>query len=180
MKPEFHLFDTAIGRCAVAWGEKGLVGVWLPESTDRRTLARIRRRLPEAVEVAGEPPAEVRAAIDSLTALLAGERRDLSGISLDLGSVTSFPRRVYEIARTIPPGETRTYGEIARQIGNPSLAREVGQALARNPFPLVVPCHRVLAANGKSGGFSAPGGVATKLRLLQIEGARSPAIPTLF
>jgi methylated-DNA-[protein]-cysteine S-methyltransferase len=178
MKTEFRLFDTTIGRCAIAWGEKGIVGVWLPESADRRMLTRIRRRLPEAVE--GEPAAEVRAAIDSLTALLAGERRDLSGISLDLSSVTSFPRRVYEIARTIPPGETRTYGEIAAKLGNPSLAREVGQALARNPFPLVVPCHRVLAANGKSGGFSAPGGVATKLRLLQIEGARSPAIPTLF
>jgi methylated-DNA-[protein]-cysteine S-methyltransferase len=178
MKAEFHLFDTAIGRCAIAWGEKGVVGVWLPEADDRRTLLRIRRRLPEAVQ--SEPPAEIRTAIDSVAALLAGERRDLSGIALDLDSVTSFPRRVYEIARRIPPGETRTYGEIAAKLGNPSLAREVGQALARNPFPLVVPCHRVLAANGKSGGFSAPGGVATKLRLLQIEGVRSPVIPTLF
>jgi methylated-DNA-[protein]-cysteine S-methyltransferase len=178
MKPQFHLFDTAIGRCAIAWGEKGIVGLWLPESDDRRTLARIRRRLPDAVEA--EPPAELCAAIASVTALLAGERRDLSGITLDLDSVTSFPRRVYEIARTIPPGQTLTYGQVAAKLGNPSLAREVGQALARNPFPLVVPCHRVLAAHGKSGGFSAPGGVTTKLRLLEIEGARSPAIPTLF
>lgn len=178
MNLEFALFDTSIGRCGIAWGERGVAGVWLPEADDRRTRARIHRRLPDAVE--GRPPAEVRSAIDSITALLSGERRDLSGVRLDLDSVTSFPRRVYEHARAIPAGETRTYGEIARALGNPSLAREVGQALARNPFPLVVPCHRVLAANGRSGGFSAPGGVSTKLRLLEIEGAKALPQRNLF
>jgi methylated-DNA-[protein]-cysteine S-methyltransferase len=178
MRIGYTFFDTSVGRCGIAWNERGVAGVWLPESGDRRAQARIRRRLPEAVEA--KPPATVRAAIEAITALLSGERRDLSGIALDFDSVTSFPRRVYEIARTIPPGETRTYGEIARVLGNPSLAREVGQALARNPFPLVVPCHRVLAANGRNGGFSAPGGVSTKLRLLEIEGARAPATPSLF
>ena len=122
----------------------------------------------------------MRRAIEDITALLSGDRRDLSGIALDLDGVAEFPRRVYALARTIPPGQTLTYGEIASKLGDPLRAREVGQALARNPFPIVVPCHRVLAANGKSGGFSAPGGVSTKLRMLEIEGARAAGIPTLF
>jgi methylated-DNA-[protein]-cysteine S-methyltransferase len=190
MQESFALFPTPIGRCGIAWGERGIVGVWLPESNERRgspggavrrptrTRARVLRRRPTATEAA--PPADVRAAIVEITALLSGERRDLSGVRLDFGDVPDFPRRVYEIARSIPPGRTLTYGEIARKLGDPLRAREVGQALARNPFPIVVPCHRVLAANGKSGGFSAPGGVSTKLRLLEIEGAQASGIPTLF
>ncbi len=174
----YTLFETAIGHCGIAWGERGLVGVWLPEADEHRTLARLLRRLPDASEAA--PPPAVRSAIDEITALLAGDRRDLSGIPLDFHGVAEFSRRVYAIARTIPPGQTLTYGEIAAKLGDPLRAREVGQALARNPFPIVVPCHRVLAANGKSGGFSAPGGVSTKLRLLEIEGARAAGVPTLF
>ncbi len=174
----YTLFDTAIGHCGIAWGERGLVGVWLPETDERRTRARLLRRLPDARET--DPSPAVRTAIDEITALLAGDRRDLAGIPLDLDGVTEFSQRVYAIARTIPPGRTLTYGEIATQLGDPLRAREVGQALARNPFPIVVPCHRVLAANGKSGGFSAPGGVSTKLRLLEIEGATATGIPTLF
>ncbi len=174
----YTLFETAIGNCGIAWGERGIVGLWLPESDARRTRARILRRLPDATETVPSP--EIRSAIEDITALLSGDRRDLSGIALDLDGVAEFPRRVYSLARMIPPGQTLTYGEIASKLGDPLRAREVGQALARNPFPIVVPCHRVLAANGKSGGFSAPGGVSTKLRMLEIEGARAAGIPTLF
>jgi methylated-DNA-[protein]-cysteine S-methyltransferase len=175
----FTLFDTALGRCGIAWGERGIAGVHLPGSSDRQTRERIRRRAPESAEAA--PPADVQRAIDGIVALIAGQPRDdLSSVALDLDGVPEFHRRVYEVARTIPPGETLTYGEIARRLGDPLQARAVGQALARNPFAIVVPCHRVLAAGGRTGGFSAPGGTGTKLRLLEIEGARATAIPTLF
>ena len=174
----FTLFDTAIGRCGVAWNERGIVGVHLPGRSDRQTRERIVRRFPEAAEIA--PPAEVQRAIDGIVALLSGERRDLSSVALDMEGLPELHRRVYEAARTIPPGETLTYGEIARRLGDPRQARAVGQALAQNPFAIVVPCHRVLAAGGRTGGFSAPGGTGTKLRILEIEGASARAIPTLF
>ena len=111
--------------------------------------------------------------------MLAGQSRDLSGIAIDDADVPQFNRRVFAIARAIPPGQTITYGEIAERLGDKALARAVGQALGENPVPLIVPCHRVLAAGGKIGGFSASGGVVTKLRLLTIEGAQ-PGGPTLF
>jgi methylated-DNA-[protein]-cysteine S-methyltransferase len=122
-----------------------------------------------------EPPPEVVHAIDGITSLLRGEPIDLLDVVLDLDGVPEFHRRVYELTRQILPGETRTYGELATALGEPGAARAVGQALGRNPFPIVVPCHRVLAAGGKYGGFSAPGGVTTKLRLLEIEGAAAGA-----
>jgi methylated-DNA-[protein]-cysteine S-methyltransferase len=174
----FTLFDTSIGPCAIAWGERGVVGVHLPEATEARTRARVLRRFPGGREA--PPPPEVQRAIDGIVALLRGEASDLSAVALDMGRVPPFHRRVYEIARTIPPGATLSYGEIAARLGDPSVARAVGQALGQNPFAIVVPCHRVLAAGRRSGGFSAPGGVRTKLRLLEIEGARARAIPTLF
>lgn len=174
----YILFDTAIGRCGIVWGERGIAAVYLPESNERQTRARLLRRFPGAAESA--PPAEVQSAVEAIAALLAGERRDLSAIPLDLEGVPEFHRRVYEIARTIPPGETLTYGEVARRLGDPLQARAVGQALGQNRHPIVVPCHRVLAAGGRTGGFSAPGGRSTKLRLLEIEGAGAGAIPTLF
>ncbi len=167
--PGYCLFETAIGACAVAWGERGLKGVQLPEADPARTRARLTRRYPDIVEAA--PPAEVQADIAAITALVGGEARDLGAIRLDMDDVAHFPRGVYEIARTILPGQTLTYGEIATRLGDPLQARAVGEALGRNPFAIVVPCHRVLAAGGKLGGFSANGGVVTKLRLLQIEGA---------
>ena len=166
----FCLFDTAIGACAVAWSERGLKGVQLPEADATMARARMARRFPDAVEAA--PPAEVREAIAAVTALVGGVARDLGSISLDMGDVDAFPRGVYAVARSIPPGQTLTYGEIATRLGDPNAARAVGEALGRNPFPIVVPCHRVLAAGGKLGGFSANGGVVTKLRLLEIEGAQ--------
>ena len=168
--PGYCLFDTAIGACAVAWGERGLKGVQLPEADAAKTRARMTRRVPDIVEAA--PPAAVRDAIAAIAALVGGEGRDLSAIPLDMDDIAAFPRGVYEVARTIRPGQTLTYGEIATRLGDPLQARAVGEALGRNPFAIVVPCHRVLAAGGRLGGFSANGGVVTKLRLLQIEGAR--------
>ncbi len=175
----FALFDTAIGPCGIAWGERGVVGVQLPAGGgEPATRERLRGSFPDAPEA--PPPPDVARAIDAIVALLRGEPNDLSAVALDLGGVPPFHRRVYEAARAIPPGETLTYGEIAARLGEPGAARAVGQALGRNPFAIVVPCHRVLAAGGKSGGFSAPGGVTTKLRMLAIEGARAGTALLLF
>jgi len=174
----YALFDTAIGRCGIAWGDRGITAVQLPEADENKTRARLIRRRPDAREAS--PPPEVRRTIDAIVALLRGERSDLSAAALDMERVEPFERGVYEIARTIGPGATLSYGEIAARLGDAALARDVGQALGRNPFPLIVPCHRVLAAGGKAGGFSANGGVTTKLRLLSIEGARTSDAPTLF
>ncbi len=173
----FHLFATAIGNCGVVWSGRGVVGMQLPEKSERLTRARVVRRFPAAGETT--PPPDIAGAVTDIVALLAGESKDLGAIALDLDGVAEFDRRVYAVARTIPPGGTLSYGEIAQQLGDRQLAREVAEALSRNPVPLIVPCHRVLAAGGKMGGFSAPGGVRTKLRLLSIEGARYGE-PTLF
>jgi methylated-DNA-[protein]-cysteine S-methyltransferase len=167
----FGLFDTAIGRCGAAWGARGVAGVQLPEAREVETRARLLQRFPDARET--PPPPEVRRALDGIVALLRGESSDLSAVALDMERLPAFHRRVYEIARTIPPGATLSYGEVAARVGAPGAARAVGQALGRNPFAIVVPCHRVLAAGGKIGGFSAKGGITTKLRLLSIEAARA-------
>jgi methylated-DNA-[protein]-cysteine S-methyltransferase len=174
----FTLFDTPIGRCSIAWGADGVVGVGLPEPGDARTEVRVRRRWPDARRAA--PPAPVTEAIEKIAALLGGAASDLTGVPVDWAGVSEFDRGVYEVARTVPPGKTTTYGDIARQLGDPLAARAVGAAMGSNPYPLVVPCHRVLAAGGKLGGFSATGGVETKRRLLVIEGAMAPPEPTLF
>lgn len=164
------VFATAIGECAIAWNDVAITGVQLPERTPRATRARMTRRFPDARELA--PPPHVQAAIDGMRARLAGEPRDLSAVALDMRGVPSFNQRVYEIARTVAPGATITYGELAAKLGDPGAARDVGRALGENPFPIIVPCHRVLAAAGRTGGFSGGAGVATKLRMLAIE--RSP------
>ncbi|MGH8930796.1 MAG: methylated-DNA--[protein]-cysteine S-methyltransferase [Egibacteraceae bacterium] len=168
--PGFALFGTAIGQCAIAWDHRGVTAVQLPEAAEPATRARILQRVPDAR--LATPSQEARRAVDGIVSLLDGEATDLSFVRLDMHAVPPFHRRVYEIARTIPAGSTLTYGEVAARLGATSAARAVGQALGRNPFPIVVPCHRVLAAGGKVGGFSANGGAATKLRLLEIEGAR--------
>ena len=173
----FALFETAIGPCGIVWSERGVAGVQLPERNEDATRKRIRRRFPAAHEAA--PPDVVQRAIDGIVALLAGEPRDLTHVAIDTDGMADLNRRVYAIARTIPPGATLSYGEIAERLGDRNLARDVGQALGQNPIPIIVPCHRVLAAGGKMGGFSAPGGIVTKLRLLTIEGAQ-PNGPTLF
>jgi methylated-DNA-[protein]-cysteine S-methyltransferase len=173
----FALFETAIGACGIVWSERGIVGVQLPEGSERAMRLRLRRRFPAAGEAA--PPARVRQTMDDIVALLSGEPRDLRAAVLDSEAVPDFNRRVYDLARTIPPGSTWSYGELALRLGDRNLARDVAQSLGQNPFPIIVPCHRVMAAGGKSGGFSAPGGVRTKLRLLSIERAQ-PGGPTLF
>jgi methylated-DNA-[protein]-cysteine S-methyltransferase len=174
----FTVFDTAIGSCGIAWGERGIFAVQLPMSSEDKTRKRIHQRYGGINEAA--PPAEVQDAIDGIVELLAGQPNDLAGVALDLEGVPEFNRRVYGIARKIPPGKTLTYGDIAKRLGGVELSREVGQALGHNPCPVVVPCHRVLAAGGKPGGFSANGGVVTKLKMLAIEGAYVNHTPSLF
>jgi methylated-DNA-[protein]-cysteine S-methyltransferase len=169
MSESFTLFETPIGTGGIAWNERGVSGVQLPEPDAARVRARLRRRFPHAIE--SPPSPDIQRALEAMTALLRGEPSDLSSVHLDLDRVPAFERRVYEVARTIPAGETVSYGQIASRLGDARLAREVGQALAQNPFPIIVPCHRVIAAGGKLGGFSARGGVATKQRLLSIEQA---------
>jgi methylated-DNA-[protein]-cysteine S-methyltransferase len=173
----FSLFDTAIGACAIAWTGRGVSAVQLPEQDEGATRSRMVARRPGAVEQ--PPPATVAHGIALIQALLRGERVDLGGIHLDMTGVPDFHRAVYAVASSIPPGRTLTYGDVARRSGEPEAARAVGQALGRNPFPIIVPCHRVLAANGRSGGFSAHGGRSTKLRMLAIEGFMGNE-PTLF
>ncbi len=174
---QFAIFDTAIGRCGIAWGPRGINAVQLPMSSEDKTRARIRQRYGDIAET---QPAGVQSAIDGIVELLAGKPNDLTDVVLDLEDVPEFNRGVYAIARTIPPGKTLTYGDIAKRLGGVELSRDVGQALGRNPCPIVVPCHRVLAAGGKPGGFSANGGVVTKLKMLEIEGAPVNYTPSLF
>jgi methylated-DNA-[protein]-cysteine S-methyltransferase len=174
----FTVFETPIGPCGIAWNARGITGLQLPEASAEATRARLRRRWAGAVE--SEPPPGVQRAIDRVLALLAGQPVDLGDIPLDLEAAPDFHRKVYAVARTIPPGQTMTYGEIAKKLGVPHESREVGQALGRNPVAIIVPCHRVLGADGKMGGFSANGGVATKRRILEIEGASALGAGPLF
>lgn len=172
------LFDTAIGRCAVVWGERGITGVHLPEASEDRLRARLARTHPGTAE--SPPPPTVHEAVARMVALLDGDADDLADVVIDLDGVSAFERDVYELARAIPPGETSTYGRVAAQLGDRGAARAVGRALGRNPCPIIVPCHRVVAAGGGMGGFSAPGGADTKRRMLVIEGAAAGGPPTLF
>ncbi len=173
----FAVFDTEIGPCAIVWSARGVAGVQLPDANERAKRARVARRFAGAQEA--EPPPDVQRAVDGIVALLRGERADFGDVAMDFGDLPEFNLKVYDIARAIPAGETMTYSEIAERLGDKLLARDVGTALGQNPIPLIMPCHRVLAADGKTGGFSASGGVVTKLRLLTIEGAE-PGGPTLF
>jgi methylated-DNA-[protein]-cysteine S-methyltransferase len=173
----YTLFDTAIGRCGIAWNERGIVATCLAEPNERRARARLARRCPSGEECA--PPPSVQRVIDRVVALLRGEADNLADIPLDMDGIPDFNARIYAIIRTVPPGETITYGEIAKRLGGVD-ARDVGQAMGQNPFPPIVPCHRVVAAGQKRGGFSAPGGVATKLRMLAIEGAQVDGTLPLF
>jgi methylated-DNA-[protein]-cysteine S-methyltransferase len=179
----FALFDTAVGCCGVAWGAHGIVCVALPArpgGTGGLAVTRAYLAAEHRGAVEEQPPAEVADAIDGMVALLAGEPVDLAQVRVDLAGVPEFHRRVYEVIRAIRPGETRTYGEVASRLEMPGAAQAVGQALGRNPVPIIIPCHRVLAAGGALGGFSAPGGARTKERMLRIEGALPAPPPTLF
>jgi methylated-DNA-[protein]-cysteine S-methyltransferase len=165
------LFDTAVGRLGIAWTDDERVhAVQLPEADDAGTLRRLRRRAGDEVPVT-DPPASIGQVIARVQRALDGERDPMLDVPLDYDGVSGFHRRVYEAARAIPPGQVRTYGELARALGDAGASRAVGQALGHNPFAPVVPCHRILAAQGAGGGFSAEGGTRTKLRLLEIEQA---------
>jgi methylated-DNA-[protein]-cysteine S-methyltransferase len=175
---QFAIFETALGWAGVGWTPAGLATVRLPQRERHSVLAALQRRLPNAQEA--EPPPPIAAVVADICDLLSGGKPDFAAAPLDMAETPDFHARVYALARGIPPGETRTYGEIAEQLGDKLLARDVGQALGKNPWPIVVPCHRVTAAGGKLGGFSAPGGAATKLKLLAIEGAAAAAQADLF
>ncbi|RLB66135.1 MAG: cysteine methyltransferase [Deltaproteobacteria bacterium] len=169
------IFDTAIGTCAVAWSDQGLTWVQLPEASRARLRGRLREHLGALHE--RKPPAPIGRAIRLVKQHLGGKTADFGATKLDMSSVPPFARRVYDALRQVEAGSTVSYGQLAAQIGSPGAAQAVGGAMARNPWPLVVPCHRVLAADGGLGGFSAHGGTATKARLLAIEGVAVP--PTL-
>jgi methylated-DNA-[protein]-cysteine S-methyltransferase len=170
MGKRYAAVETAIGAFGLTWTDAGIDRTWLHAGTVARAREQILRAYPDARESA--PPPTIAAVIGEVQSLLTGEPVDLSTAQLDMTGVPDFDRRVYELARTIRPGATMTYGEIAEALGEePMRARDVGVALARNRFAPIVPCHRVVAAGGKLGGYSAPGGTETKRRLLQLEGA---------
>jgi methylated-DNA-[protein]-cysteine S-methyltransferase len=174
----YTIFDSAIGRCGIAWGQAGIVGVQLPEAREIETRKRLFQLYPDAREM--RPPLNTEAAIEGITALLRGEMGDVSEVTLDIAGIHAFDQRVYQIARRIPRGETLTYNEIAVQMGASGAVRSVAQAIARNPFVVIVPCHRVLEAGGYADKISPHGGVISKRRLLSIEGTPSPSSKTLF
>lgn len=171
---EFALFDTPIGRCAIAWTGDTIEGTLLPEPRVADTRQHMRDRFdgPAGEAVEGTPPPAIQDAIDCMVASLRGEADDLVDVPLDLDALPPFQRKVLEVVRMIPAGETLSYGEVAAAVGSLGAARAVGQALGRNPFPIVIPCHRVLAAGGRIGGFTAPGGLSVKAKMLAAEGVR--------
>jgi methylated-DNA-[protein]-cysteine S-methyltransferase len=178
----YCVFETAAGFCAIAWSDAGVARFHLPTSTAEATERSLLRRLVDAKPAT--PPPEVSAVIDAAKRYFAGEKVDFSNVSLDLHGQDKFFLDIYAAARRVGWGQTTTYGSLAKELGaGPEAARDVGQAMAKNPVPLIIPCHRVLAAGGKLGGFSAPGGSATKQRMLEMEGrpadARQPEQGTL-
>jgi len=174
----YAIFDTAIGRCGMVWSSTGVVAVQLPEAREIETRRRIYSVHPEAREL--RPPLEIALAIDGVAGALRGDSTDLADIGLDFSGMPAFNRRAYEVARAIPRGETRTYGEIARALGASGALHSVAQAICRNPFMIVVPCHRVLETGNYADRISPYGGVISKRRLLSIEGAQPIASKTLF
>lgn len=172
------LFPTAIGRCGMAWAGATILATHLPEASDEVTREKLARR--SGVRQEHHPSDQAHEAMVAITSLLEGAQVDLGFITCDFSRLDPFSASVYRITRTIPPGETQTYGAIAAELGDKRLAQAVGNALGRNPWPIIVPCHRVLGANNRLTGFSANGGTHTKLRMLAIEGARLGEAPTLF
>ena len=167
-----HLFDTAIGECGVAWNARGLVGVQLPEKDRGQTELRLAVKC-RSTHAADVPPL-VQSVISDIQRYLGGQQVDFSAVTVDFGGIDNFRQKLYVALRGIGPGRTVTYGELAQQLGLTGWegARDVGEAMGKNPMPIVIPCHRVLAAGGKPGGFSAYGGTGTKQKLLALEGVR--------
>jgi methylated-DNA-[protein]-cysteine S-methyltransferase len=174
----YTIFDTSVGRCGIAWGDLGLLGVQLPEAREIETRRRLFQLFPDAREI--RPSSEVQSVIDGIAALLRGKPAEFSDVRLDMTGIPAFNGRVYEFTRTIPRGETMTYGEVASRLRASGAAHSVAQAIAKNPFMIIVPCHRVLEAGGYADRISANGGSISKRRLLSIEGAGSPSSKTLF
>jgi methylated-DNA-[protein]-cysteine S-methyltransferase len=174
----YTIFDTGIGRCGIAWGHAGILGVQLPEAREIETRKRLFDLYPDAREM--RAPLNVEIAIEGIAALLRGQPSDLSDVTLDMTGMHPFNQRVYQFTRTIPRGETRTYGEVAASLKFSGAVHSVAQAIARNPFVIIVPCHRVLEAGSYADKISPHGGVISKRRLLSIEGAGSPSSRTLF
>ncbi|MFI5781040.1 methylated-DNA--[protein]-cysteine S-methyltransferase [Nocardia sp. NPDC051570] len=174
------LFDTTIGVCALAWTDTGVARFLLPEATTETTRAVVLRRNRGREVHEAEPTGVIAEAIEDIRAHLAGTLDDLRWIPLDHKGIPEFDRAVYQVTRAIDPGRTLSYGQVAARIGHPHAAQAVGQTLGRNPIPLIVPCHRVLASDHALHGFSAPGGLVTKQRLLEIERTPGFGEPTLF
>ena len=174
----FALFATALGTCAIAWNEIGVTAVWLPEDNAEALRRKVARRCAGARQI--EPSGAIADAVEAITRLLAGERVDLTDVVIDSAGIDDFDRRVYAVTRTIAAGRVLTYGEVTARVGADATARAVGPSLGRNAMPIVVPCHRVVATGGGLGGFSAPGGTATKRRMLAIEDAHPSGPPDLF
>ena len=174
----YSIFDTGIGRCGIAWGDLGIIGVQLPEAREIDTRRRLFQLYPEARELRAPPDVEM--AIEGITALLRGGNADFSEVALDLTGISNFNQRVYQVARAIPRGETRTYDEVANSMRVRGAVYSVAQAIGRNPFMIIVPCHRVLEAGNYADKISPYGGVISKRRLLSIEGAHPTVSKTLF
>jgi methylated-DNA-[protein]-cysteine S-methyltransferase len=169
----YRIFETAGGFCGVAWNDVGITGFQLPASTAEGTERNLRRRRPGAEP--GTPPPKVAELVAAVQRYFEGQEMDFSSVEIDLTGQDPLAQRIYAAARRVGWGRTTTYGALAKELGaGPEVARDVGQAMAKNPVPLIVPCHRVLAAGGKIGGFSAPGGSTAKLRMLQLEGVDLP------
>lgn len=166
----YALFGTDLGECGIAWGQRGITAVQLPDPDPAAMADRLRRHAPAPAE----PTGAVLDAIRRVQGLLSGVKDDLADIELDPAGLNEFALAVYAATRAVPPGEVTTYGTIAQRVGAPGSAQAVGRALGRNPYPIIVPCHRVMGADGRMVGFSAPGGTATKLRMLAVEGAADP------
>ena len=174
----YTIFDTGIGRCGIAWGPSGVIGVQLPEAREIDTRRRLFQLYPDAREL--RPPLNAEIAIEGIAALLRGGDSDLSDITLDMTGIPAFNQRVYTFVRQVPRGETRTYAEIASGLRASGAVYSVAQAIARNPFMIIVPCHRVLEAGHYADKISPNGGAISKRRLLSIEGAHPTASKTLF
>jgi len=171
---KYHPFETAHGFAALAWNAGGVSSFRLPAASAEETRRSLLRRLPDAIEA--DLSREMAIVVDAAKRYFEGERVDFSNVPVDLGQRGRLFAQIYDVVRRLGWGETTTYGGVAKAIGEgPEVARDVGQAMAKNPVPLIIPCHRVLAAGGKLGGFSAPGGSATKQRMLEMEGR--PAAP---
>jgi methylated-DNA-[protein]-cysteine S-methyltransferase len=165
----YFIFETAGGFCGIAWNNVGITRFQLPTRSPAATERVLLRRVPGAKP--GTPTPEVAEAVAAVKRYFEGEETDFSGVQLDLGEQDPFFERIYTAARRVGWGHTTTYGALAKELGaGPEAARDVGQAMAKNPVALIIPCHRVLAAGGKIGGFSAPGGSSAKIRMLKLEG----------